>query len=92
MSSAQELPSEDRAKARLGLIMFGLYALVYAGFVLINTVAPKLMGAILFAGLNLAVVYGVFLILLAIVLGLIYSQAASRMETRSAGGAERAVK
>ncbi len=88
MPSAQGISSEDRAKARLGLIMFGLYALVYAGFVLINTVAPKLMGAILFAGLTLAVVYGVFLILLAIVLGLIYNQAATRMETRAAGSHE----
>ncbi|MCK4514239.1 MAG: DUF485 domain-containing protein [Spirochaetaceae bacterium] len=88
MPSAHEISSEDHAKARLGLIMFGLYALVYAGFVLINTVAPKLMGAILFAGLTLAVVYGVFLILLAIVLGLIYNQVATRMETQATNSNE----
>ena len=88
MQSAHGTSAEDHAKSRLGLIMFGLYALVYAGFVLINTVAPKLMGAIVFAGLTLAVVYGVALILLAIVLGIIYNQAATRMENRAADSGE----
>jgi len=88
MQSAHGTSAEDHAKARLGLIMFGLYALVYAGFVLINTVAPKLMGVIVFAGLTLAVVYGVALIVLAIVLGIIYNQAATRMEDRGAGSGE----
>ena len=88
MQAAHRPTPVDRVKARLGLIMFGLYALVYAGFVLINTVAPKLMGAILFAGLTLAVVYGMGLIVLAIVLGLIYNQAATRMETCAARDGE----
>jgi len=46
------------------------------------------MGVIVFAGLTLAVVYGVALIVLAIVLGIIYNQAATRMEDRGAGSGE----
>ena len=75
--------SDSRAKARLGLFMFALYGIVYAGFVLINTIAPDVMERIAFAGLDLAVIYGMGLIVLAVVLGLIYSQICSRLEARA---------
>lgn len=69
-------------KARLGLILFGVYSLIYAGFVLINTLDPKLMGNEVVAGLNLAVVYGFGLIILAIVMGLVYNVICTRAEDR----------
>ncbi len=69
-------------KARLGLILFGIYSLIYAGFVLINTFDPKLMGNDVVAGLNLAVVYGFGLIILAIIMGLIYNVVCTRAEDR----------
>lgn len=69
-------------KARLGLILFAIYGLVYAGFVAINTFSPSTMGQIALAGLNLAVVYGFGLIILAIVMGLIYNVICSRAEDR----------
>lgn len=67
-------------KTRIGLILFIFYSLVYAGFVLINTIKPKLMEVNIIFGLNLAVVYGFGLIVFAIVLGLIYNQYCTRKE------------
>lgn len=67
-------------KTRVGLILFALYGLVYVGFVAINTINPTAMGQVIFAGLNLAVIYGFGLIILAIVMGLIYNVLCSRAE------------
>lgn len=69
-----------RYKRRLGAWMFVLYALVYAGFVVINLVRPGAMEAVILGGLNLAVVYGFGLIVFALVLALIYNRACGRME------------
>ncbi|MBW2735316.1 MAG: DUF485 domain-containing protein [Deltaproteobacteria bacterium] len=62
------------AKTKLGIRLFFLYSLLYAGFVFINTMDPSIMEMPIFLGLNLAVVYGFGLILLAIVMGLIYNR------------------
>jgi cytosine/uracil/thiamine/allantoin permease len=59
-------------KMRLGLKMFAVYALFYAGFVAINLLSPLTMAIIVFAGLNLATVYGFALIIGALVEALIY--------------------
>ena len=67
-------------KMRVGMYMFLLYALVYAGFVVINIYNPLLMEKIPFFGLNLAVVYGFGLIIFAFVLALIYNGMCSRKE------------
>jgi uncharacterized membrane protein (DUF485 family) len=69
-------------KAKLGLALFGVYSLIYAAFVIINTIWPKLMGKTIFAGLNLAVTYGFFLIIFAIILGLIYNQICTKLEEK----------
>ena len=45
-------------KTRIGVRMFWLYAIVYAGFVIINVMNPVMMEGHVFSGLNLAVVYG----------------------------------
>ncbi len=60
-------------KTSIGARMFILYSIVYAGFVVINVVKPVLMEKNIFAGLNLAVVYGFGLIVLALILALIYN-------------------
>jgi uncharacterized membrane protein (DUF485 family) len=67
-------------KRRLGVIMFVVYAVVYAGFVVVNLVKPGLMGWIALAGLNVAVLYGFGLIVFALILALIYNSACSRRE------------
>jgi len=74
---------EDKAsdyKSKLGMKMFIFYVLVYAGFIIINLVNPKAMGLIVFAGVNLACVYGFGLIILAIIMGLVYNYKCTRKE------------
>jgi hypothetical protein len=72
-------------KSRLGVWMFLAYALIYAGFVAINVADPLAMEAVVVAGLNLAVVYGMGLIITALVLALIYDRLCSNHERRLAG-------
>ena len=65
----------SRYKSRLGVRMFLLYCVVYAGFVFLNVLSEgRAMQTIVFAGLNLAVVYGMGLIILALVLAVIYNR------------------
>jgi uncharacterized membrane protein (DUF485 family) len=64
----------SRYKSRLGVWMFLSYTLVYAGFVFLNVLNEgRIMQTIVVAGLNLAVVYGMGLIVLALILALIYN-------------------
>lgn len=71
-----------REKSRLGIWMFVFYALVYFGFVMIGTFFPRLMGVESVSGLNLAYVYGMGLIVLAVVMGLIYNFLCTRLENK----------
>ncbi|MCG8549902.1 MAG: DUF485 domain-containing protein [Desulfobacterales bacterium] len=74
---------EDKAigfKTKLGLWLFLVYVLVYVGFIWINVASPKTMATIVFAGQNLAVVYGFGLIILAFVMGIIYDILCSNKE------------
>ena len=79
----EESPEAVRLKSRLGVILFLVYLAVYAGFVGINTARPKLMQLVVLAGLDLAVVYGFGLIILAIAMGLVYNALCLRYERRS---------
>lgn len=77
----------SRYKSRLGLVMFFAYCLVYAGFVLANLVDEgRAMQTIVVAGLNLAVVYGMGLIVLALILALIYHGLCTAKEKELGGG------
>ncbi|MBN1267393.1 MAG: hypothetical protein JXA25_18015 [Anaerolineales bacterium] len=67
-------------KIRLGLWMFALYSLFYAGFVAVNLISPTTMASIVFAGLNLATVYGFSLIVVALIEALIYDLLCRRKE------------
>jgi len=75
-------------KRRLGALLFMLYALVYAGFVAINLIRPVLMEKLVLGGLNLAVVYGMGLIVLALVMALGYNRACGRREKALHGSPE----
>jgi uncharacterized membrane protein (DUF485 family) len=70
--------SED-FKTKLGLIMFAIYVPIYLIFVFICVLSPKTM-AINIGSLNLAIVFGFFLIILAIVQALIYNSICSKRE------------
>jgi uncharacterized membrane protein (DUF485 family) len=67
-------------KRRLGVIMFIVYGVIYAGFVAVNLASPVTMETIVVAGLDLAVVYGMGLIVVALVLALVYNRACTRRE------------
>jgi len=69
-------------KAKLGIRLFIVYLLIYAGFVLIGLTKPEIMGFKILGGQNLAIVYGFGLIVLAIVMGFIYNYACTRLEKK----------
>jgi uncharacterized membrane protein (DUF485 family) len=71
-------------KMRLGVWMFLLYAAIYAGFVAINLLRPTLMETPIVLGLNLAVAYGLGLIILALILALIYNRLCGKREAACA--------
>ena len=74
-------------KTRLGVVMFIVYCLVYAGFVLLNVLTEgAVMQTLVFAGLNLAVVYGLGLIVFALLLALLYNHLCTRKEAELADG------
>jgi len=59
--------------SRLGLILFAVYLALYLGFVLLSAFWPTVLDSTPVAGLNLAIVYGMGLIVSALLLALIYS-------------------
>lgn len=67
-------------KTRLGVILFLIYSAIYAGFVVIGALFPNALGGKIFANLNLAVVYGMGLIILAAVMGLFYNYFCTKYE------------
>jgi len=71
-------------KMRLGIWMFVFYSLFYASFVAVNLLSPLAMAAIVFAGLNLATVYGFALIIVALIEALIYDAMCRRKEAEFA--------
>jgi uncharacterized membrane protein (DUF485 family) len=66
-------------KTRLGVTMFVVYAIFYAGFVILNTLDPTLMESVIL-GQSLSIIYGFGLIILAVILALIYNAIATKAE------------
>ncbi|TVR67998.1 MAG: DUF485 domain-containing protein [Spirochaetaceae bacterium] len=64
----------ERYKSRLGIRMTVLYSLVYAGFVVLSVFTPATMGVRAVLGLNLAVAYGLGLIVIAIIFAVVYNR------------------
>lgn len=77
-------------KQRIGIILFIIYCLIYLGFILINVLKPGWMSLPVAFNLNLAVFYGFFLIIIAVIMGLIYNFLCTRAEKRmkDEGGAK----
>lgn len=69
-------------KSKLGVILFFVYLIIYSGFVAISIFSLNTMGKIVFAGVNLAVIYGFGLILLAIIMGIIYNSICTAYENK----------
>ena len=65
-------PQTVTRNARIGLALFAVYLVLYGGFVALNAFYPKEMARAPFGGVNLAVLYGLLLIVGAFVLALLY--------------------
>ena len=63
----------ERRKSGIGIRMTLIYSVVYAGFVVLSVFRPEWTGARALLGLNLALAYGLGLIVAAIVFALIYN-------------------
>ncbi len=68
----REHPATVAYNTRLGLALFVVYFALYAGYIGISTYAPAAMAAPAFGGVNLAIVYGFALIVVALVLAVVY--------------------
>lgn len=68
-----EHPDLSAQHGRLGLWLFAVYLLLYAGFVGLSAFAPQEMSKTPFWGINVAVLYGLGLIVAALVLALLYT-------------------
>lgn len=66
-------------KELLGKWLFFIYSIVYAGFILINVLSPNFMG-ISVGSLNVAIVYGFGLIIIAVILAFAYNHVCTRAE------------
>lgn len=64
----------EKRKSRIGIRMTILYSLAYAGFMILSVFRPLWMESRAVFGLNLAVAYGLALILLAIFFAVLYNQ------------------
>jgi uncharacterized membrane protein (DUF485 family) len=58
--------------ARLGVVLFFFYLLLYVGFIYLNAFDRERMAADAVGGVNLAVIYGFGLIVAAFVLAIVY--------------------
>jgi uncharacterized membrane protein (DUF485 family) len=70
-------------KTRLGLIMFAIYVPLYLAFIFIAVFSPKTM-AVDVGKINVAILYGMLLIVIAIIQALIYNFICSRRENLDA--------
>jgi uncharacterized membrane protein (DUF485 family) len=67
-------PTTEKENSRLGLLLFAVYFAIYAAYVIINAFWPEWMDQVLWSGLNLAILYGMGLILGAFLLALAYAR------------------
>jgi uncharacterized membrane protein (DUF485 family) len=74
-------------KTKLGIIMFAIYTPIYLAFIIICVISPSFMSKDI-GSLNVAVVYGFGIIILAIVQAIIYNNICSAKERHDhvAGG------
>ena len=68
-------------KAKIGLWMFLIYTIVYAGFILLTILVPDFMGTNI-GKINLAIFYGLVLIVFAVILAFIYNFLCNRYEKK----------
>ena len=81
-------PGAEERKRRLGHWLFAAYLLLYGGFVGLCAFAPGATSMHVLPGVNLAILYGMGLIIAAVILALVYARMrrTRRGEKRIDGG------
>lgn len=79
-STTEEKEIVIRQKSKLGVRLFFIYLICYAGFVALGVFNYELLSTTVFSGLNLAVVYGIGLIVFAVIMGIIYNYYCTKYE------------
>lgn len=74
------IENASKKKASLGVWFFFIYLIFYAGFVVIGVLNYELLATEVVAGLNLALIYGMGLIVFAVLLGILYNYFCSKYE------------
>jgi len=75
-----KIDSASKKKSRLGVLFFFIYFFFYGGFVTIGVINYELLAIETIGGLNLATLYGIGLIVFAVLLGILYNYFCSRYE------------
>ena len=70
--SLDDHPEIVASNSRIGLALFSIYVLLYGGFIALAVFFPAAIAADAFVGVNVAIVYGLFLIAAALGLALVY--------------------
>jgi len=65
-------PETVARNSRNGLILFAIYVMFYGGFMALSAFRPDLMAQTALAGVNLAIIYGLALIVVALILAAVY--------------------
>lgn len=81
--TSEEKESLTKKKSALGIRLFFVYLICYAGFVLICVFQYELLSTPVFGGLNLALAYGIGLIVFAVILGIVYNYYCTRYENEA---------
>jgi uncharacterized membrane protein (DUF485 family) len=68
----EDHPEITQRNSLYGLLLFAVYLILYGGFMALAAFKPQLMGKAPFGGMNLAVIYGIGLIVAALLLALFY--------------------
>lgn len=79
-NTSEEKETLTKQKSSLGIRLFFIYLICYAGFVVIGVFQYELMSVSVFMGLNLALAYGIGLIVFAVILGIVYNYYCSKYE------------
>lgn len=81
-STTEEREIVTQQKSKLGVRLFFIYFICYSGFVALGVFNYELLSTTVFSGLNLALVYGIGLIVFAVILGVIYNHYCTKYEDK----------
>lgn len=81
---SDEKEALTRRKSALGIRLFFVYLVLYAGFVAIGVFQYELLAVRVPGGLNLALAYGIGLIVFAVILGIVYNYYCTKFEDEDA--------